>query len=95
MNMIEKVARAIATADEQNGGPPYEVVVQNKHSRNYLYDQAKAAIEAMATPTNAMVKIGGEYQPIALPSMRSAWSSHTLRAKYAAMMSEALNEKAG
>lgn len=51
MNMIEKVARAIATADERNGAPPYELVVQNKHSREFLYDQAKAAIEAMREPS--------------------------------------------
>jgi len=47
MNMIEKVARAIQTADEQNGGWPYERVVQEKHARNDLFDRARAAIEAM------------------------------------------------
>lgn len=56
MNMIEKVARAIATADEQNGGPPYEMLMtMGKHVRNDLYDRAKAAIEAMREPTDLMV----------------------------------------
>lgn len=59
MNMIEKVARAIATADEQNGGPPYDMLMtMGKHVREGLYDRAKAAIEAMQEPTEAMTKAG-------------------------------------
>lgn len=59
MNMIEKVARAIATADEQNGGPPYEMLMtMGKHVRNDLYDRAKAAIEAMRDPTDSMISAG-------------------------------------
>lgn len=43
----EHVARAIQTADEQNGGAPYELVIQNKHSKEALFDRARAAIAAM------------------------------------------------
>lgn len=61
MNMIEKVARAIATADEQNGGPPYEMLMtMGKHVREGLYDRAKAAIEAMREPTPKMLDVGDE-----------------------------------
>lgn len=44
---VEMAARAIATANEQNGAPPFEVIVQNKHSRQFLYDQARAALAAV------------------------------------------------
>jgi hypothetical protein len=64
MNMVETVARAIQTADEQNGGWPYERVILEKHARNDLFDRARAAIEAMRTPTTEMVIAGGEQQMI-------------------------------
>ena len=54
--MMEKVARAIAQADERNGGPPYEMRVKNKHSREMLFDEAQAAIEALRKPTDAMLQ---------------------------------------
>lgn len=46
--MIERVARAIAQADEQNGGAPYDLRMQmGKHAKEHLFDQARAAIAAM------------------------------------------------
>ncbi|MEE8607237.1 MAG: hypothetical protein V3S55_06525 [Nitrospiraceae bacterium] len=59
-DMREKVAQAIAQADEQNGGPPYELRVKNKHSREMLFDEAKAAIEAYRDPTDAMLRAAHE-----------------------------------
>jgi hypothetical protein len=44
--MVEAVARAIALADEQNGGWPYEKIVLEKYNRASLFDRARAAIEA-------------------------------------------------
>ncbi|ESZ32727.1 hypothetical protein X732_28040 [Mesorhizobium sp. L2C066B000] len=42
------VARAIAQADEQNGGPPYEHrITMGKHAKEQLFDEAAAAIEAV------------------------------------------------
>jgi hypothetical protein len=59
--MIERVARAIAHADEQNGGPPYEYrLAQGKHAKAQLYDEARAAIQAMREPTEAMVESGSD-----------------------------------
>lgn len=46
MTMIENVARAIATAREQNGGPPFEAYDQ-KYARPALFDEAKAAVQAL------------------------------------------------
>ena len=55
--MVERVARAIAQADEQNGGPPYDWrIAQGKHVKEHLFDQARAAIEAMREPTEEMMK---------------------------------------
>lgn len=45
--LVEKVARSIAQADEQNGGPPYDFRIQNKHSKEQLFDESRAAIQAM------------------------------------------------
>lgn len=45
---IEIVARAIATADEQNGQAPYEYrITLSRGAKGLLFDQARAAIEAM------------------------------------------------
>ena len=42
---IERVARAIAQADEQNGGPPYEWrITQGKHAKEFLFDEAKGGV---------------------------------------------------
>jgi hypothetical protein len=46
--LIEKVARAICQADEQNGGPPWEYVqTLGKHPVNNLNDRARAAIRVV------------------------------------------------
>lgn len=59
MNMVERVARAIAHADEQNGGLPYEYRIGvGKHAKEQLFDQARAAIEAMRDPTHSMTVAG-------------------------------------
>jgi len=60
--MVERVARAIAQADEQNGGPPYDLRIQNKHSKEALFDEARAAIAAMEVPTEHMTAIGACYE---------------------------------
>lgn len=71
-SVLEKIARAIVRADEQNGGPPWEYIVSlGKHALNAKYDQARAAIEAHESalrdagfvivprePTEAMVSAG-------------------------------------
>ena len=57
--MMKKVARGIAQADERNGSPPYEMRVKNKHSREMLFDEAQAAIEALREPTLAMITAAG------------------------------------
>ena len=44
---IEKMARAIASSDEQKGALPFEVVVSNKHSKASLYETAEAALAAV------------------------------------------------
>lgn len=57
MDMIERVARAIAQSDEQNGGPPYDWrIAQGKHAKEQLFDEARAAIEAMRQPSNEMLE---------------------------------------
>jgi hypothetical protein len=48
MTMIEKVARAIAQADERNGFPCYDVRVSNKHTKEVLFDEARAAMLEVA-----------------------------------------------
>ena len=45
--LVETVARAIATVNEQDGGPPWDHPdVQNKHVQRHLRDQAHAALDA-------------------------------------------------
>lgn len=51
----ERVARAIATAAEQNGGPPYDALVREKHAKECLFDEARAAIAVLRTPSDAPV----------------------------------------
>lgn len=53
---LEEVARAIARVDEQNGGPPYELRIQDKHAKAALFDEARAAIEALREPSPAMLE---------------------------------------
>ncbi len=45
--MIERVARAIVQAEEQNGGPPWDMHAGSKHVMEMRMDRARAAIEAM------------------------------------------------
>lgn len=45
-DMVERVARAIATAREQNGGPPFDAY-DYKYALPALFDEARAAISAM------------------------------------------------
>jgi hypothetical protein len=47
-DLVEKVARDIALADEQNGFPCYEVRISNKHTKDVLFSEARAAIKAAA-----------------------------------------------
>jgi hypothetical protein len=47
-DLVEKVARDIALADEQNGFPCYEVRISNKHTKDVLFSEARAAIKAVA-----------------------------------------------
>jgi hypothetical protein len=45
-DLVERVARAIALADEQNGGPPWDyLVLMGKHVMGPVYDRARAAIQ--------------------------------------------------
>ena len=56
-SMVEKVARAIATADEQDGGPSYDhLMTMGKHVRENLYNRARAAIKAMREPTHETMR---------------------------------------
>ena len=44
-DLVERVARAICTADEQNGGPPWDNVKSRlKHADESYRDRARAAI---------------------------------------------------
>ena len=83
--MLEKVAREIARADEQNGAPPYEyVIAMGKHAKAHLFDQARAAIEAMRDPDENMSKAGRPVDRMALRSVDSI---------YQAMIDAALNDQ--
>lgn len=44
---VEIVAKAIAAVGEQNGAAPYELLVKENHAREYLFDQARAAITSL------------------------------------------------
>lgn len=56
MNMLERAARAIATADERNGGPPYEYRVQKKHAKEMLFDEVRAVLAAIREPDERMLR---------------------------------------
>jgi hypothetical protein len=44
-DLVERVAKAICTADEQNGGPPWDYVKSRlKHAEEKYRDRARAAI---------------------------------------------------
>jgi len=83
--MIEKVARAIAKADEHYGGWPYEKRVGEKLASGYsgreiLFEEAKAAIAAMREPTDEMLVAAMEETAI------------DLKAEWKAMIDAALAE---
>lgn len=70
--MIERVAKAIAQADERNGGPPYDYTIGlGKHAKEALFDRARAAIAAMREPTMNMID-AADYDGGVLPPQR-AW----------------------
>ncbi len=50
-NLIDKVARAIVQADEQNGGPPWDYVLFNKHVAAARRDRAEAVLKALGIGT--------------------------------------------
>lgn len=53
--MVERAARAIVQADEQNGGPPWDrLMAMGKHVAGPVYDRARAAIETLYEPTAEM-----------------------------------------
>lgn len=90
-SMIERVARALVTADERNGGPPWDYVVGlGKHAIAARMDQALAAIEAMRQPTQAMLAApyheadGCDAQYLTDEDFLAAWQ---------AMVDTALSEK--
>ena len=76
-DMIETVARAIATADEQNGGPPYEMRATNKHSREMLFDEAKAAIEAHEKALEAQGMVVVPREPTEAMAKAMLWAGIT------------------
>jgi len=60
-DLVEKVARDIALADEQNGFPCYEVRISNKHTKDVLFSEARAAIKAVAEWVEATGYTESEY----------------------------------
>jgi hypothetical protein len=46
--LTEKIAMAIAQADERNGAPPYEQrMAMGKWVREHLYDEAEAVVDLL------------------------------------------------
>lgn len=58
MTKVEQVARALVQADEQNGGPPWDMHAGDKHVMEMRMGRARAAIEAMREPNRALVMLG-------------------------------------
>lgn len=57
--MREKIARAIALADERNGAAPYEYrITQSKHAKEQLFDEVDAVLDALMEPTTGMLRAG-------------------------------------
>jgi hypothetical protein len=90
--MLEKVARAICEADERNGGAPYEHrITLGKHAKEALFDEARAAIEALRVPTDRMLIAG-------TPWYHDNWrkghvrEDTALEAMWQAMLDAALDE---
>ena len=57
MTKLEEIARAICQADEQNGGAPWEWYGSDKARQGY-FDQARAVLSALKTPTPGMIEAG-------------------------------------
>ncbi len=65
---IEIMARAVVYADEQNGGPPWDMcMTMGKHTTTSIYDRANATYAALESaglvivphePTEQMVQAG-------------------------------------
>lgn len=100
MSMIEKVARAIALAHFERkrvrfvhpDRPKYLADTQWK----LFEDDARAAIEAMRTPTAAMQEAAIEAVDSERKAARSGgWSYNECDITWNAMIDAALNEKAG
>lgn len=80
-SMVERVARAIHSADDPKGfRQQWEYLPQS--NRDYLMSCARAAIEAMREPTNAMILAGGalliekgSYEPTAVDGAFEVWQS--------------------
>lgn len=88
--MVERVARAIALAQLDND--TRAAVDPNTWPVAESYcDMARAAIEAMREPTNAMVKVhkGARYRAIG----QSASKTEAIREGHRAMIDAALSEK--
>lgn len=91
--MVERVARAIVAADEQNGGPPWDYIAGlGKHALAFRMDQARAAISAMREPTGEMLDALGNalYDAETDSGCPDHWG--TLRKSWPAMIDAALAE---
>lgn len=72
---LEAVAKAICTADEQNGGLPWEhPVVQSKHARATYMDRAEAAIRAYEEAAPIYLRSAVE---VAWHKARNAWMAES------------------
>lgn len=90
--MIELVARAIALADEQNGGAPWDYLMsQGKRVTGPIYDRARAAIEAMREPTADMIDAWENYLEIHRSPEKETDTS--VKAVWRTMIDAALSDK--
>ena len=96
MTMMERVAKAIATADEQNGGLPWQAM--DKHARRAFLDRAEAALKELREPTDAMIDAGAEarerlFQGMHPDERRTAViSPHPAGTIFVAMIDQAITE---
>jgi hypothetical protein len=90
MTMIERVARAIYVAELGPTGD-FDDYFWDKHRATYLA-QARAAIEAMREPTEAMIAAGGDEQ---VGSLEGDWNEdigrYAAEKAYQAMVLRALS----
>jgi hypothetical protein len=95
MTKLEEIARAICTARERNGGPPWEYWLHEpggKHVINAFMDDARAAVEAMRVPTAAQCKAADALED---QDWRDKGEREDGAAHWAAMIDAILNEKPG